>query len=146
MTIKRMVTMIGVFLAVVVGASANAGTAAAEPELPVCQTDPWRSEVVHEFSDGEWGYLYRIIWCVEQTQVTWAVADVVPVVPDGSDCTWMNTKAESLEPLDGTGNWLGFHMGWFSCANNDATTDDYPWGIIHLRPDGTSVIQAQGTA
>jgi hypothetical protein len=102
--------------------------------------------VVHEFSEGSWGYLYRIIWCVEGTQVTWAVPDVVPVLPDDSDCTWVETKVESLAPVPGSDNWLGFNMGWFSCPDGDGTIDDYPWGIIHVHPDGTSDIQDQGTA
>jgi hypothetical protein len=146
MTVRSTITAIGVFLAFVLATSANAGTAAAEPNLPPCQTNPWRSEVVHEFDEGSWAYLYRVIWCVEQNRVTWAVSDIVPVLPDDSDCTWMGTKAESLAPDQNSGDWLGFTMGWFSCPGNGGTVDDYPWGIIDVRPDGTSHIQDHGTA
>lgn len=146
MTIKRMVTTIGVFLAFILVTSANAGAAAAEPELPSCQTIPWRSAVVQQFSEGSWGYLYRVIWCVEGTQITWAVPDVVPILPDDSDCTWKGPLANSLGPVAGSGNWLGFNMGWFSCSTADGTNNDFPWGIIHVRPDGTSDIQDQDTA
>jgi hypothetical protein len=143
MTIKRLVTTITALLAFIVVTSANAGTAAAEPELPPCQTTPWQSDVAHEFSTGSWGYLYRVIWCVEETQTIWAVSDVVPVLPDDSDCTWMETKAESLKPMANSDTWMGFHMGWFSCPDG---TDEYPWAIITVSPDGTSTIQDQGTA
>lgn len=143
MTIKRVVTTAAVFLAFVVTISANAGTAAAEPDLPACQTNPWRSEVVQQFDEGSWGYLYRIIWCVEGTQVRWAVPEVVPVLPDASECTWTGTKANSLAPLPNDDEWLGFNMGWFTCPD---TGDDYPWGIVLVRPDGTSDILDQGTA
>jgi len=144
MTVKRIA--VAVFLTLVTMASANAGTAAAEPDLPACQTEPWRSVVVHEFSAGEWGYLYRLIWCVENRQIKWVVSDVVPVLPDASDCTWMGTKAESLRPVTNSDTWLGFNMGWFSCPGGGGTTDDYPWGIIHVASDGTSGIQDQDTA
>lgn len=146
MTIKRMVTTIGVFLAFIVVTSANAGTAAAEPELPPCQTNPWRSAVVQEYSEGSWGYLYRVIWCVEGNRITWAVPDVVPILPDDSDCTWKGPLENSLGPASNSDNWLGFNMGWFSCPTGGAMNNDFPWGIIHVRPDGTSDIQDQGTA
>ena len=144
MIIKRIVTIIAVLLAVVT--SATVGTAAAEPELPPCQANPQRSDVVLEFSEGEWAYLYRLIWCVEENRITWAVPDVVPVLPDSSDCSWMGMFEESLEPTPGGESWLGFAMGRFSCPNGAEAPDDYPWGIIHVRPAGTSAIQAQGTA
>lgn len=144
MAINRTVTTIAIFFVFIVMALANARSASAEPDLPPCQTDPWRSEVVHEFREGSWGYLYRIIWCVEETQVKWAVSEVVQVLPDSSDCTWMGTKVDSLAPVPNSDNWLGITMGWFSCPNGDTTPDDYPWGIIHVRPDGTSDIQDQG--
>jgi hypothetical protein len=51
MTIKRMVTTIAAFLAFVAMTSTNAGTAA-EPDLPLCQTNRWRSEVVQQFDEG----------------------------------------------------------------------------------------------
>jgi hypothetical protein len=146
MTIKRMVTMIGVFLTFIVMTSVNAGAAAAEPELPPCQTNPWRSAVVQEFSEDSWGYLYRVIWCVEGAQITWAVPEVVPILPDDSDCTWKGPLENSLGPASNSDNWLGFNMGWFSCPAGDGMTNDYPWGIVHVRPDGTSDIQDQGTA
>lgn len=143
MTVKRMAITIAVFLAFLTMTSANAGAAAAEPDLPPCQTNPWRSVVVHEFSAGSWGYLYRLIWCVENTQIKWVVPEVVPVLPDDSDCTWMGTKAESLKPVTNSDSWLGFNMGWFSCPG---TPGDYPWGIIRVASNGTSVIQDQDTA
>lgn len=143
MTVKRMAIIITVFLAFSTMISTSAGTAAAEPDLPPCQTEPARSVVVHEFSEGSWGYLYRLIWCVENTQIKWVVPEVVPVLPDSSDCTWMGTKAESLKPVTNSDSWLGFNMGWFFCPR---TPDDYPWGIIHISPDGTSFIQDQDTA
>jgi hypothetical protein len=146
MTVKRIVTAIAVFLAFIAMTSANVGAAAAEPDLPPCQTNPWRSEVVQEFSEGSWGYLYRLIWCVEDTQITWVVADVVPVLPDDSDCTWNGPLENSLGPVPNSDNWLGFTMGWFSCPTADGTNNDFPWGIIHVRPDGTSDIQDQGTS
>ena len=146
MTIKRIVTIIGAFLALIVTTSVNAGGAAAEPELPSCQTNPLRSAVVQQFSEGEWGYLYRVIWCVEGTQITWAVADVVPILPDDSDCSWKGPLDNSLAPMPDGDGWLGFNMGWFTCPTADGTTNDFPWGIIHVRPDGTSVIQDQDTA
>jgi hypothetical protein len=146
MTIKRMGITIAIFLAFIVVPSATAVTAAAEPDLPACQTNPWRSVVVHEFDEGSWGYLFRVIWCVEGTHVKWAVSDVVPVVPDDSDCTWVESKVNSLKPVPNSDNWLGFSMGWFSCPSPGGSVDDYPWGIIHVRPDGTSAIQDQGTA
>jgi hypothetical protein len=52
MTIKRMVTTIAAFLAFIAMTSTNAGTAAAEPDLPLCQTNRWRSEVVQQFDEG----------------------------------------------------------------------------------------------
>lgn len=143
MTIRRMIMTVAVFLAFIAAPSA---TTAAEPDLPACQTNPWRSVVVHEFTEGSWGYLYRVIWCVEGAQVRWAVADVVPVLPDDSDCTWMDSKVNSLKPMPNSASWLGFNMGWFSCPGDDGSVDDYPWGIIQVRPDGSSAIQDQGTA
>jgi hypothetical protein len=146
MTIKRMVTTVAVFLAFVAMTSASAGTAAAEPDLPQCQTNPWRSEVAHEFREGSWGYFYQLTWCVEDARITWVVPEVVPVLPDNSDCTWMETKAESLKPVPNSDSWLGFNMGWFSCPSGDGTVEDYPWAMILVAPDGASYIHAQGTA
>jgi hypothetical protein len=145
MTIKRIVATIAVLLTFVAVTSASTG-AAAEPDLPDCQTNPWQSQVVHQWKTGSWGYLYRVIWCVEGARVKWAVPDVVPVLPDDSDCTWMESKVNSLKPEPNSDNWLGFTMGWFSCPSAVGTVDDYPWGIIHVSPDGTSDIQDQGTA
>lgn len=146
MTIKRMVTTIGVFLTFIVMTSVHAGAAAAEPELPPCQTNPWRSAVVQEFEEGSWGYLYRVIWCVEGSQIRWAVPEVVPILPDDSDCTWKGPLENSLGPVSNSDNWLGFNMGWFSCPAGGGMTNDFPWGIVHVHPDGTSDIQDQGTA
>jgi hypothetical protein len=143
---RRIVATIAVFLSFVVVTSVNAVPAGAEPELPPCQTTPWSSEVVHEFSAGEWGYLYRLIWCVEGAKIKWAVPDVVPVLPDASDCTWKGPLENSLKPVPNSENWLGFAMGWFSCPPAGGTEGDYPWGIIHIRPDGTSSVQDHGTA
>jgi hypothetical protein len=146
MTRNRITTTIGVFLAFVAVSLTNAGTSAAQPTLPSCQTDPLRSDVVQEFKEGSWGYLYRVIWCVQGTQITWAVPEVIPILPDDSDCTWKGPLANSLGPVPNSGNWLGYNMGWFACPAAGGTDFDFPWGIIHVRPDGTSDIQAQGTA
>ena len=145
MNIKRIVTTIFV-LALIVGMAITPGTAAAEPELPQCQTNPLRSAVVQESSEGSWGYLYRVIWCVENARITWAVPDVVPILPDDSDCVWKGQVDNSLEPMPNSTGWLGFNMGWFSCPAAGGMTNDFPWGIIHVRPDGTSAIQDQDTA
>lgn len=139
MLIKRIVMTIAVFVAVV---SANAGTATAEPELPACQTTPYRSEVVHQWRTGSWGYLYRVIWCVENANITWAVQDVVPVLPDDSGCTWEGMAGDDMDPVGNSESWTGFTMGWFSCPDDPT---DYPWGVILVHPDGTSEIAGQGT-
>ena len=143
---KRTATTIAVLLAAVAATAVNTGTATAEPDLPACQTVPWRSEVAQQFSAGRWGYLYRLIWCVEQGKITWAVPEVVPVLPDASDCTWQGPLEDSLKQEPNSDNWLGFDMGLFVCPAGGGTDGDYPWGIIHIRPDGTSSIQDQGTA
>jgi hypothetical protein len=145
MNMRRIATILAGFLSFVAVTSETTGTASAEPDLPPCQTTPWRSEVVHQFSTGKWGYLYRLVWCVEQTKIKWAVPDVVPVLPDASDCTWKSPLANSLERVPDSDNWLGFNMGWFSCPVDGGTDGDYPWGIIIIRPDGTSAIQDQRT-
>lgn len=146
MNIKRIATTAVVFLACVVVSSTTAGGAAAEPELPPCQSNPFRSEVVHEYKDGSWGYLYRLIWCVEGAQITWAVADVVPVLPDTSNCTWQGPLEDSLRPAPNGDDWIGFNMGSFTCPTSGGMDADFPWGILHIRPDGTSAIQDQDTA
>ena len=107
MNLKRIAATIVVFLAVVVAISANSAVATADTDLPSCQTTPWRSDVVHEFREGKWGYLYRVIWCVEQAKIKWAVQDVVTVVPDASDCTWRGFMANSLNQEPNSDNWLG---------------------------------------
>lgn len=146
MTTRRVVTSVVVFLAFFAMSSAYAGTAAAEPELPPCQTSPSRSEVVHEYEEGSWGYLYRLIWCVEGARITWAVADVVPVLPDSSECTWNGPLENSLRPAPNGDDWIGFNMGSFSCPAPGGMDADFPWGILHIRPDGTSAVQDQDTA
>lgn len=142
MLIKRIVMTIAVlltFLAVI-----PAGPAAAEPDLPACQTTPWRSEVVQQWETGSWGYLYRVIWCVEDATIKWAVSDIVPVLPDDSSCTWGGMSKQDLGPVGDSDSWTGFSMGWFLCPN--PTDNDYPWGIVMIHPDGTSEIPGQGTA
>jgi hypothetical protein len=144
MIIKRIVMTISVFLTFLAVISTGAGTAAAEPDLPACQTTPWRSEVVQQWETGSWGYLYRVIWCVEDATIKWAVSDIVPVLPDDSNCTWGGMSKQDLGPVGGSDSWTGFSMGWFSCP--DPTDNDYPWGIVMIHPDGTSEIPGQGTA
>jgi hypothetical protein len=140
----RVVTIIAVLLTFLAIISTGAGTAAAEPDLGPCKTTPLRSKVVHQWETGSWGYLYRLIWCVEETEITWVVPEIVPILPDDSDCTWQGMEEESLEQVDD--NWSGFAMGWFSCPNApDRAAADYPWGRITVRPDGTSDIAEEGT-
>lgn len=142
MRVNSVVATIVVFLAMI---SAGAGTAAAEPELGPCQTAPWRSKVVHQWETGSWGYLYRLIWCVEETEITWVVPEVVPILPDDSDCVWVGTARNSLEQVPNSDDWSGLVMGWFSCPTvPDDTADDYPWGRIIIRTDGSSEIVAEG--
>jgi hypothetical protein len=143
MTAKRIGATITIFLTFLAVISANAGTAAAEPDLPACRTTPSRSQVVHQFKTGSWGYLYRVIWCVEESRVTWAVPDIVPVLPDDSPCTWQGMSDLDLGPVGNGESWTGFSMGMFSCPGGE---NDYPWGIVMVHADGTSEIPGQGTA
>jgi hypothetical protein len=146
MSTKRIMTTIAAFLLFLGAISAGAGAAVAEPDLPECQTTPWRSEVVHQWKTGSWGYLYRVVWCVEETAITWAVSEIVPVLPDDSDCTWGGTTQDNLGPVGDSESWTGFSMGKFSCPNGGQGQLDYPWGIVLLHPDGTSEIPGQGTS
>jgi hypothetical protein len=144
--IKRIFTVIATFVTFMTAITAGAGTAAAEADLPECQTVPWRSQVVQQWNTGSWGYLYRIVWCVERSTITWAVPEIVPVVPDDSECTWEGTSEQDLGPVGNSNSWAGFSMGLFSCPDGDQSVADYPWGIILIHPDGTSEISGQGTA
>lgn len=125
------------------GISLTAGTANAE-EIK-CSTPVLTSVPVQLADPGRWSYAYQVSWCVQDGQIT----EIVPHVThadDGSKCAWVASMEESELPAeDGSGAWNAFNMGEFSCADGGGKPGTVnPWGIITVRPDGTSSVLRKG--
>jgi hypothetical protein len=145
MTIRRTVTALASSAVVLfAGISLATGAAANAVELE-CSSPPFTSVQVHLEEPGLWSYTYHVSWCVKEGKIV----RIVPTVAhkeDGSRCTWVGRAGESEAPTpDDNGAWDVLDMSKFSCKSAEGEAQSVtPWGIITVRPDGTSTVVRKG--
>jgi hypothetical protein len=140
MTIRRTVTALVGCAVVLFGGISLAGTAANAAEQ-TCST----SVPVHLEAPGLWSYTFQVSWCVKDG----SIVRIVPIVShqeDRSRCTWVGQTDDSETPEEGdSGAWEVFDMSKFLCKTAEGGTYSVtPWGIITIRPDGTSTVVRKG--
>jgi hypothetical protein len=144
MMIRSMVTaLLGCAGVLFAGISLATGTAADAEELGC--SSPSTSVQVYLEDPGRWSYTYQVSWCVAEGRIVEIKPSVVPRV-FGSTCTWAGQANGSETPSPGnSGAWEVFDEGKFSCETATGGTQSFnPWGIIVIRPDGTSDVVRKG--
>lgn len=110
-----------------------------------CETPLHNSKTVRLADAGRWSYTYQVSWCVKDGEII----DITPHVTheaDGTTCVWVTNAEEYEKPVpSGNGAWETYNMTEFSCKDAVGTQSSVtPWGIITIRPDGSSSIQRKG--
>lgn len=110
-----------------------------------CPTPEHTSQVLRLGEPGRWGYTYQISWCVQGGKIT-GITPHMTHEEDGVTCVWVMNAEEYRRPVpDGSGAWENFNMVEFSCKDAVGKFASVnPWGVITVRPDGTSSIDAKG--
>jgi hypothetical protein len=126
------------------GISLTTGTATAATETK-CSAPVFTSAPVHLSDPGRWSYTYQVTWCVEGGRITGITPHVTHEV-DGRTCAWVANVEEYERPVpDGSGAWDTFNMAELSCEDGGGTPGSVnPWGVITVRPDGTSTVLRKG--
>lgn len=140
MKIRSRATVIGCAAILVAGMSA----ATADAAEVKCAT-PMTSTPVRLANPGSWSYTYQVSWCVQEGRIT----DITPHVTheeNSEKCVWVGSAEESQTPAqDGSGAWNTFNMAEFSCKDAGGKPGSVnPWGVITIRPDGTSSVVRKG--
>jgi hypothetical protein len=147
MTVRRRVTALaGSAVVLFAGISLATGTAATAGQLE-CSSPPMSTSVqVHLEEPGLWSYTYQVFWCVDEGEVVRIVPDVAHKEEDGSKCTWAGQVNWSETPSPSkSGAWEVLDESKFSCETATGGTQSFnPWGIIVIRPDGTSDVVSKG--
>lgn len=129
---------------VVAGISLTTGTATGATET-TCSTPVLTSAPVRLTDPGRWSYTYHVSWCVEGGRIT-DITQHIAHEEDGSTCVWVANQEESKTPVaDGSGAWDAFNMVELSCEDATGKPGSVnPWGVITVRPDGTSTVLRKG--
>lgn len=118
------------------GLPAGVATAGDGP-VRACSATPYTTDPVGITRAGQWSYAFRITWCVEGGEITWAEPSVTHDEVAGT-CAWVGSMEEwtRREPADGS--WTAFNLSEFSCRSTAGTVPKAvnPWVILNVRVDG----------